>query len=138
MVQNPGFQFRSKSRTCGSDGLRGWRHGIRRAHKVTIDLAARIQEAEKRHNGLGSHSAELDCSETPPGFHASLGRVKPCTLELKRRCGTELTLSTRRVPFRTSFTGCRGHPCRRKFETHRGFHFNQVLLPLEFPMPSDS
>jgi hypothetical protein len=20
------------------------------------------------------------------------------------------------------FTGCRGHPCRRKFETHRGFH----------------
>src|ERR1700722_4949793 len=25
-------------------------------------------------------------------------------------------------------TGCRGHPCRRKRETHRGFHYNQVVL----------
>ena len=25
-------------------------------------------------------------------------------------------------------TGCRGHPCRRKRETHRGFHIQSVLL----------
>src|SRR3984893_10473685 len=26
------------------------------------------------------------------------------------------------------FTGCRGHPCRRKRETHRGFHIQYVPL----------
>jgi hypothetical protein len=40
-------------------------------------------------------------SETRRGFHTSLGRGNPCTLDKKIRCGTEFTLSTRRVPVRT-------------------------------------
>ena len=28
------------------------------------------------------------------------------------------------------FTGCRGHPCRRKHETHRGFHYNRSYIPI--------
>src|SRR5580700_2364720 len=35
-------------------------------------------------------------------------------------------------------TGCRGHPCRRKHETHRGFHFNCSSLSLKLPMPPHS
>ena len=27
----------------------------------------------------------------------------------------------------SDFTGCRGHPCRRKRETHRGFHIRLVI-----------
>src|SRR5580704_18564436 len=39
-------------------------------------------------------------------------------------------------------TGCRGHPCRRKRETHRGFHIkcdsDDPLLPvLESPLLAD-
>ena len=73
MVQNPGFQFRRYCRTCGSDGLRGWRHGIRRAHKVTIDLAVRVQESKNRHNALAGRRKNLIVSETRDGFHASFG-----------------------------------------------------------------
>src|SRR5579862_33172 len=29
---------------------------------------------------------------------------------------------------RFPFTGCRGHPCRRKRETHRGFHYNYSAM----------
>src|SRR5258708_33480877 len=47
----PRIPVQKKCRTCGSDGLRGWRHGIRRAHKVTIDLGKRVQEAGERYNG---------------------------------------------------------------------------------------
>jgi hypothetical protein len=35
----------------------------------------------------------IEC-ETPPGFHASLGRGNPCTLVIREEgCGTEFTLS---------------------------------------------
>src|ERR1700686_5412270 len=30
-------------------------------------------------------------------------------------------------------TGCRGHPCRRKRETHRGFHIQFVALSMYLP-----
>src|SRR5208337_698556 len=92
---------------------------------------------------------ELNCSETPPGFHASLGRVKPCTLELRkmrdfvpvRTCLGEFPAAGDAVakrllggvkPLPPSIgtkscilildTGCRGHPCPRKCETRGGFH----------------
>src|ERR1700676_2760463 len=86
MVQNPGFQFRRYCRTCGSDGVRGWRHGIRRAHKVTIDLAVTVQESVKRHNGLGSHRHNLIVCETRDGFHASFGAgVTPAPSDKKEK-----------------------------------------------------
>src|ERR1700720_4780163 len=99
MVQNPGFQFRKYCRTCGSDGLRGWRHGIRRAHKVTIDLGASYTKQRTDTMASTASGKNLIVCETPPGFHASLGRVKPCTLELKRRCGTSSLLEVVGGPF---------------------------------------
>src|SRR5882672_7484137 len=69
-----------KRRTCGSDGLRGWRHGIRRAHKVTIDLAAAYRKWRWHTMAQGNQTQnrpELNCSETRRGFHASLGRGQP-------------------------------------------------------------
>src|SRR5258707_4797493 len=84
MVQNPGFQFRKYCRTCGSEGLRGWRHGIRRAHKVTIDLGASYRKQRTDTMAPTASGKNLIVCETPPGFHASLGRVKPCTLESRK------------------------------------------------------
>src|SRR5271156_6384531 len=31
-------------------------------------------------------------------------------------------------------TGCRGHPCRRRCGTHRGFHIQLVLSPSPIPL----
>ena len=141
MVQNPGFQFRRYCRTCGSDGLRGWRHGIRRAHKVTIDLAVRVQESKNRHNALAGTRKNLIVSETRDGFHACFGSSLVTDSETKNPGSSQprpsKPLATRRQQRETHpnkfeqgrspasflFTGCRGHPCRRKRETHRGFHF---------------
>src|SRR5260370_33697185 len=97
----PRIPVQKKCRTCGSDGLRGWRHGIRRAHKVTIDLGAWYRKQGSDTMAPTASGKNLIVCETPPGFHASLGRVKPCTLELKRGCGTSSRILLN--------TGCRGH-----------------------------
>src|SRR5208282_1951923 len=63
----PRIPVRKKCRTYGSDGMRGWRHGIRRAHKVTIDLGV---------------SYRNQCSGTipppPPAVKSSLPQNLPC------------------------------------------------------------
>src|SRR6267154_2783865 len=75
----PRIPVQKKCRTCGSDGLRGWRHGIRRAHKVTIDLGAWYRKQRTDTMAPTASGKELDCSETRGGFHASFGRGDPCT-----------------------------------------------------------
>src|SRR5258708_2862571 len=40
-----------------------------------------------------------------------------------------LTFEQGRSPASVLITGCRGHPCPRKCETHGGFHYNKFLGP---------
>src|ERR1035437_10412501 len=62
----PRIPVRRLCRTYGSDGLRGWRHGIRRAHKVTIDL-----RISYRNQCTGT-------IPTPPAVKSSLPQNLPC------------------------------------------------------------
>jgi hypothetical protein len=115
----PRIPVQKKNRTYGSDELRGWRHGIRRAHKVTIDLAEGYRNQPSDTMGPHSQCGNLIICETRGGFHASFGRVTPAPgIKKKRRvrCG--------RAALDSELTGAdsRGGAPASRWDTRRAMH----------------